>query len=146
MSALFLCRFPITSLCSTSLIFLQLMNSHELLQIQGKYYLRIDPLGEGAKWRRSYGQEIYSPLLLAFTEQVAGRSWIDLASHWASRWTLNDGAHFLQDGDKWTNFQVPTFSFMDPSYSLPDNIAMLTLQVHMWTIKLHLNFFFRWLE
>ncbi|KAL8103034.1 hypothetical protein AgCh_027533 [Apium graveolens] len=40
------------------------------LTIQGKYYLRIDPLGEGSKWRRTYGQEIYSPFLLAFTEQV----------------------------------------------------------------------------
>ncbi|KAL8088407.1 hypothetical protein AgCh_038256 [Apium graveolens] len=39
------------------------------IEIQGKYYLRIDPLGEGAKWRRTYGQEIYSPFLLAFTEQ-----------------------------------------------------------------------------
>ncbi|XP_052182651.1 probable alpha-mannosidase At5g13980 [Diospyros lotus] len=71
------------------------------LTIQGKYYLRIDPLGEGAKWRRSFGQEIYSPFLLAFTEQ---------------------------DGDKWTNFPVPIYSGMDPSYSLPDNIAILTLQ------------------
>ncbi|KAA8542054.1 hypothetical protein F0562_023206 [Nyssa sinensis] len=71
------------------------------LTIQGKYYLRIDPLGEGAKWRRSFGQEIYSPFLLAFTEQ---------------------------DGDKGTNFQVSTFSGMDPSYSLPDNVAMITLQ------------------
>uniref|UniRef100_A0A5B7A9H0 Alpha-mannosidase n=1 Tax=Davidia involucrata TaxID=16924 RepID=A0A5B7A9H0_DAVIN len=71
------------------------------LTIQGKYYLRIDPLGEGAKWRRSFGQEIYSPFLLAFTEQ---------------------------DGDKWTNFQVSTFSGTDPSYSLPDNVAMITLQ------------------
>ncbi|KAK7813544.1 putative alpha-mannosidase, partial [Quercus suber] len=34
-----------------------------LFQVLGKYYLRIDPLGEGAKWRRSFGQEIYSPLL-----------------------------------------------------------------------------------
>lgn len=41
-----------------------------ILQIVGKYFLRIDPLREGAKWRRSYGQEIYSPLLLAFAEQV----------------------------------------------------------------------------
>ncbi|KAI7986126.1 putative alpha-mannosidase [Camellia lanceoleosa] len=71
------------------------------LTIQGKSYLRIDPLGEGAKWRRSFGQEIYSPFLLAFTEQ---------------------------DGDKWTNFPVPSFSGMDPSYSLPDNIAMITLE------------------
>ncbi|XP_050134439.1 probable alpha-mannosidase At5g13980 isoform X2 [Malus sylvestris] len=41
------------------------------LRIQGKFYFRIDPLGEGAKWRRTFGQEIYSPLLLAFSEQVA---------------------------------------------------------------------------
>lgn len=40
------------------------------LQVVGKCYLRIDPVGGGAKWRRSYGQEIYSPFLLAFAEQV----------------------------------------------------------------------------
>ncbi|KAI7736479.1 hypothetical protein M8C21_012084, partial [Ambrosia artemisiifolia] len=71
------------------------------LAVQGKYYLRMDPLGEGAKWRRSYGQEIYSPLLLAFTEQ---------------------------DGNRETNFQVSKFSGMDSTYSLPDNVVLLTLQ------------------
>ncbi|XP_076960936.1 putative alpha-mannosidase At5g13980 [Bidens hawaiensis] len=71
------------------------------LAVQGKYYIRMDPLGEGAKWRRSYGQEIYSPLLLAFTEQ---------------------------DGNKGTNFQVSKISGMDFNYSLPDNVALLTLQ------------------
>ncbi|KAJ0440560.1 putative alpha-mannosidase [Helianthus annuus] len=71
------------------------------LAVQGKYYIRMDPLGEGAKWRRSYGQEIYSPLLLAFTEQ---------------------------DENKATNFQVSKFSGMDSTYSLPDNVALLTLQ------------------
>ncbi|KAF8400067.1 hypothetical protein HHK36_015942 [Tetracentron sinense] len=71
------------------------------ITIQGKFYLRIDPPGEGAKWRRSVGQEIYSPFLLAFAEQ---------------------------DGDNWTSSHVPTFSGMDPSYSLPDNVAMITLQ------------------
>ncbi|XP_062168660.1 probable alpha-mannosidase At5g13980 [Alnus glutinosa] len=71
------------------------------LTIVGKYYLRIDPLGEGAKWRRSFGQEMYSPFLLAFTEQ---------------------------DGDDWTKSHIPTFSGMDPSYILPDNIAIITLQ------------------
>ncbi|KAG8652721.1 alpha-mannosidase At3g26720 isoform X2 [Manihot esculenta] len=69
--------------------------------IVGKYYLRIDPLTEGAKWRRSYGQEIYSPFLLAFAEQ---------------------------DGNNWTNNHVTTFSAMDPSYVLPDNVAIITLQ------------------
>ncbi|XP_076889714.1 putative alpha-mannosidase At5g13980 [Bidens hawaiensis] len=71
------------------------------LAVQGKYYIRMDPLGEGAKWRRSYGQEIYSPLLLAFTEQ---------------------------DGNKGASFQVSKFSGMDFNYSLPDNAALLTLQ------------------
>ncbi|XP_073018225.1 probable alpha-mannosidase At5g13980 isoform X1 [Primulina eburnea] len=70
------------------------------LTIQGKYYVRIDPLGEGSKWRRSFGQEIYTPFLLAFSEQ----------------------------DDEWTNFPTPTFSAMDPSYSLPNNVAIITLQ------------------
>ncbi|RWR73136.1 alpha-mannosidase-like protein isoform X1 [Cinnamomum micranthum f. kanehirae] len=70
--------------------------------VRGKFYLRIDPLGEGAKWRRTAGQEIYSPFLLAFTEQ---------------------------NGGNWTSSHIPTFSAIDPSYSLPDNVAMITLQV-----------------
>ncbi|KAL4192151.1 hypothetical protein AMTRI_Chr06g170820 [Amborella trichopoda] len=73
----------------------------EGLRVQGKFYLRIDPLGEGAQWRRSMGQEIYSPLLLAFAEQ---------------------------DGNNWTSSHVPTYSAMDASYSLPDNVAMITLE------------------
>lgn len=71
------------------------------LTIQGKYYLRVDPQGEAAKWRRSFGQQIYSPFLLAFAEQ---------------------------DGDKWESSHVPTFSGVDASYSLPENVAMITLQ------------------
>ncbi|KAK1259243.1 hypothetical protein QJS04_geneDACA021793 [Acorus gramineus] len=71
------------------------------LTIQGKYYLRIDPLGEGAKWRRSVGQEIYSPLRLAFSEQ---------------------------DGGNWKASHLSTYSAIDPSYSLPDNVAIITLQ------------------
>lgn len=70
------------------------------LTVQGKYYIRFDPLGEGSKWRRSFGQEIYSPFLLAFAEK----------------------------DDKWTNFPVSTFSALDPSYSLPENVVILTLQ------------------
>ncbi|GMJ09449.1 hypothetical protein like AT5G13980 [Hibiscus trionum] len=71
------------------------------LAVQGKYYYRIDSLGEGAKWRRSFGQEIYSPLLLAFAEE---------------------------DGDKWMSSHTPAFSGIDASYSLPDNVALITLQ------------------
>ncbi|KAL0920098.1 hypothetical protein M5K25_009208 [Dendrobium thyrsiflorum] len=70
------------------------------LTIQGKFYLRIDPLGEGAKWRRTTGQEIYSPLLMAFSEQDGGNS---------------------------ANSHVPKFSATD-SYCLPENVAMITLQ------------------
>lgn len=73
------------------------------LTVQGKYYYRIDPLGEGAKWRRTFGQEIYSPLLLAFSEK-------------------DD-----KDGD-WTNTHVTTFSGFDSSYTLPENIVIITLQ------------------
>ncbi|XP_068656340.1 alpha-mannosidase At3g26720-like [Aristolochia californica] len=76
-------------------------NQCEGLTVQGKLYLRIDPLGEGAKWRRKVGQEIYSPFLLAFTEQ---------------------------DGGKWTSSHVTSFSATGPSYSLPDNVALITLQ------------------
>ncbi|KAM7251764.1 hypothetical protein ACFE04_023647 [Oxalis oulophora] len=71
------------------------------LTIQGKYYYRMDNLGEGAKWRRSFGQEIYSPLLLAFAEE---------------------------DEEEWRNSSTRTFSGIDPSYSLPDNVAVITLQ------------------
>ncbi|GJN25499.1 hypothetical protein PR202_gb13333 [Eleusine coracana subsp. coracana] len=73
----------------------------EGLVIQGKYYLKFDPQGEGAKWRRTFGQEIYSPLLLAFSEQ---------------------------DGGNWVNSHIPKYSAMDPTYKLPDNVALLTLQ------------------
>ncbi|KAF7840227.1 putative alpha-mannosidase [Senna tora] len=73
------------------------------LSVVGKYYLRIDPAEEGGgRWRRSFGQEIYSPLLLAFTQDEVG--------------------------DNWTNSHLTTFSGMDSSYTLPDNVAILTLQ------------------
>ncbi|KAL9257033.1 putative alpha-mannosidase [Drosera capensis] len=71
------------------------------LTIEGKLYFRIDPIGEGAKWRRTVGQEIYSPFLLAFSEQ---------------------------NGDKWASSHTTTFSGIDPSYSLPENVAIITLQ------------------
>ncbi|KAJ4833502.1 hypothetical protein Tsubulata_007999 [Turnera subulata] len=73
----------------------------EGLTIQGKFFLRIDHLGDGAKWRRTVGQEIYSPVLLAFAEQ---------------------------DGSNSANFPAKSFSAIDSSYSLPDNVAVITLQ------------------
>ncbi|KAK4417954.1 putative alpha-mannosidase [Sesamum alatum] len=47
------------------------------------------------------GQEMYSPFLLAFTEQ---------------------------DEDNWMSSHVPTFSAVESSYRLPDNVAIMTLQ------------------
>ena len=98
-----------------------------ILQIQGKFYLKIDHIGEGAKWRRTVGQEIYSPLLLAFTEQVKEKSWFWLVAIGSK--CLGDQFCFLQDGNNWINSHVPTFSAIDPSYALPNNIAVITLQV-----------------
>lgn len=71
------------------------------LMVQGKFYFRIDLRGGGAKWRRTLGQEIYSPLLLAFSEE---------------------------EGDNLMSSRITTFSAMDQSYSLPNNIAVITLQ------------------
>lgn len=71
------------------------------LTIQGKLFMRIDPRGEGAKWRRTFGQEVYSPLLLAFSEEEI---------------------------NKWMGSHITTFSGIDPSYTLPNNIAVITLQ------------------
>ncbi|KAK7282128.1 hypothetical protein RIF29_10693 [Crotalaria pallida] len=70
------------------------------LTVLGKYYFRIDPVGEGARWRRSFGQEIYSPFLLAFTESEGN----------------------------WGDSHVTTFSGLESSYNLPDNVAIITLQ------------------
>ncbi|KAI5341484.1 hypothetical protein L3X38_020758 [Prunus dulcis] len=78
-----------------------ILDKCEGLTIQGKFYVRIDNVGEGAKWRRTAGQEINSPLLLAFTEQ---------------------------DENDWMNSHASTFSGIDPSYALPNNIAVITLQ------------------
>lgn len=119
----------------------KLFSSHiwfkQMSQVQGKFYLRIDPLGEGAKWRRSFGQEIYSPLLLAFTEQVTdGPDLISFASMiflfilkrylhitgWTQRWSLSStnfyrNWSFLQSSWKcrpfnsWGNIWSPISSY-----------------------------------
>lgn len=36
---------------------------------------------------------------------------------------------FLQDENDWMNSHASTFSGIDPSYALPNNIAVITLQV-----------------
>jgi hypothetical protein len=47
-----------------------------LIQVRGNYYVSVNQLGAGARWRRTTGQEIYSPFLLAFTHEV----WLDCSS------------------------------------------------------------------
>ena len=97
-------------------------------QIEGKYYVKIDPQGEGARWRRTFGQEIYSPLLV-FTEQVWGETChINMIARQAFP-VFNMHLLVFQAGGNWANSHVAKFSAMDSTYSLPDNVAMLTLQV-----------------
>lgn len=37
---------------------------------------------------------------------------------------------FLQDESSWKSYNVVKASMMDANYSLPDNVAIITLQVH----------------
>ncbi|MED6211904.1 hypothetical protein PIB30_078048, partial [Stylosanthes scabra] len=71
------------------------------LIVRGNYYMGIHKLGDGSRWRRSTGQEIYSPLLLAFANENLGN------------WKLS----YLSKG-----------TMMDPNYSLPPNVALITLE------------------
>ncbi|GMN29058.1 hypothetical protein TIFTF001_002270 [Ficus carica] len=71
------------------------------LTVRGNYYVSINPVGAGAKWRRTTGQEVYSPLLLAFTHEKV---------------------------ENWTASYTTTSSSFEPNYSLPLNVALITLQ------------------
>ncbi|KAK3005175.1 hypothetical protein RJ639_016343 [Escallonia herrerae] len=73
----------------------------EGLTVRGNYYLSINQLGAGSRWRRITGQEIYSPFLLAFTHEK------------------------LED---WKSSHLMKATTMDPNYSLPLNVALITLQ------------------
>ncbi|GAB2282845.1 hypothetical protein Dimus_017381 [Dionaea muscipula] len=73
----------------------------EGLTVRGNYYINIHHLGAGARWRRTVGQEIYSPLLMAFTHE---------------------------DAANWKSSHLASGTFMDPSYTLPPNVALITLQ------------------
>ncbi|XP_059640805.1 alpha-mannosidase [Cornus florida] len=76
-------------------------NTCEGLTVRGNYYMSINQLGAGSRWRRTTGQEVYSPLLLAFTHEK------------------------LED---WTASHSAKATAMDPNYSLPLNVALITLQ------------------
>uniref|UniRef100_A0A7N0USJ5 Alpha-mannosidase n=1 Tax=Kalanchoe fedtschenkoi TaxID=63787 RepID=A0A7N0USJ5_KALFE len=73
----------------------------EGLTVRGNYYMSIDSLGRGSRWRRTTGQQIYSPLLLAFTHA---------------------------NMEEWKNSHSAKATLMDPEYSLPLNVAIITLQ------------------
>ncbi|KAK4784826.1 hypothetical protein SAY86_019194 [Trapa natans] len=71
------------------------------LVVRGNYYISIDRIGGGALWRRKTGQEIYSPIILAFTHE---------------------------NSEVWSASHLTRGTTMDPGYSLPLNIALITLQ------------------
>ncbi|CAI0418452.1 unnamed protein product [Linum tenue] len=71
-------------------------------QVRGNYYVNINKLGGGATWRRTTGQEIYSPLLLAFTHE---------------------------DEKTWKASHSTSGTMMETGYSLPLNVALITLEV-----------------
>ncbi|CAL5197469.1 unnamed protein product [Lathyrus oleraceus] len=73
----------------------------EGLKVRGNYYISLDNVGAGSRWRRTTGQEIYSPLLLAFTHENA---------------------------ENWKSSHLTKGTIMDPNYSLPPNVALLTLE------------------
>ncbi|KAH0465233.1 hypothetical protein IEQ34_005336 [Dendrobium chrysotoxum] len=71
------------------------------LTVRGTYYMSVNQLGHGAQWRRTNGQQIYSPVLLAFA---------------------------YEDERNWKSSQITKATSMDPSYSLPPNVALITLE------------------
>ncbi|GAY53766.1 hypothetical protein CUMW_151540 [Citrus unshiu] len=70
-------------------------------QVRGNYYLSVNQLGAGARWRRTTGQEVYSPLLLAFTQEKL---------------------------ETWTESHLTKSTAMESDYSLPLNVALITLE------------------
>ncbi|KAK3157330.1 hypothetical protein QOZ80_2AG0119610 [Eleusine coracana subsp. coracana] len=76
-------------------------NSCDGLTARGTYYVNVEKVGHGAHWRRTLGQQVYSPFLLAFTHE---------------------------DEATWMFNNVAKASMMDANYNLPDNVAVVTLQ------------------
>ncbi|GMP27111.1 hypothetical protein CsSME_00003255 [Camellia sinensis var. sinensis] len=76
-------------------------NRCEGLTVRGNYYISINQLGAGSQWRRTTGQEVYSPILLAFTQEKL---------------------------DDWKASHLTMATAMDPNYTLPLNVALITLQ------------------
>ncbi|KAK8946236.1 hypothetical protein KSP40_PGU019060 [Platanthera guangdongensis] len=77
------------------------VGSTALNPTRGKYHIGISQLGDGANWRRTNGQQIYSPVLLAFTHE---------------------------DENIWKSSRITKATSMAPGYSLPPNVALITLE------------------
>ncbi|XP_006661627.2 alpha-mannosidase-like [Oryza brachyantha] len=71
------------------------------LVARATYYINVNKQGHGAHWRRTYGQQVYSPFLVAF-------------------------AH--EDEQSWKSYSIAKSSMIEANYSLPDNVAIITLQ------------------
>ncbi|PHT56477.1 Alpha-mannosidase [Capsicum baccatum] len=71
------------------------------LTVRGNYYMGIHKNGDGSRWRRTTGQEIYSPLVLAFGHE---------------------------NQKEWKASHTTKGTIMNPNYSLPPNVALITLQ------------------
>ncbi|KAG8095503.1 hypothetical protein GUJ93_ZPchr0012g18800 [Zizania palustris] len=71
------------------------------LMARAIYYINVNKKGRGAHWRRTHGQQAYSPFLVAFTRE---------------------------DESSWKSYNVAKSSLIEANYSLPDNVAIITLQ------------------
>ncbi|PWA54578.1 galactose mutarotase-like domain-containing protein [Artemisia annua] len=60
---------------------------------------------------------------------IAMRTYLSL-SNMVPPGCASNTAFTQRDGNEGTNFQVSTFTGMDPPYSLPDNVALLTLHIY----------------
>ncbi|KAI6671517.1 hypothetical protein NL676_006402 [Syzygium grande] len=96
------------------------------LTVRGHYYIGINKPGTGARWRRTTGQEVYSPLVLAFAHEVG----IECISFlWSMlKPSSEQKTMTVQKMEDWTASHVTAVTTMDSSYSLPQNVALITLQ------------------
>lgn len=126
MSPEVICGRPVVSPRS----FLQVML---YFQVRGHYYIGINKPGTGARWRRTTGQEVYSPLVLAFAHEVG----IECISFlWSMLKALPEQKMMTpQKMEDWTGSHVTRATILDSSYSLPQNVALITLQVIEFYLK-----------
>ncbi|CAL5326500.1 unnamed protein product [Camellia sinensis] len=100
-------------------------SSCEGLTVRGNYYISINQLGAGSRWRRTTSQEVYSPILLAFTHDVCLIELTQKIIYYTENLTR---CLIWQTLDEWTSSHLTMATTMDPNYSLPLNVALITLQ------------------